>query len=107
MLRVIARHADMWNMPGHEGPERWGAVNAQLDQACAEVLRTPGEILRSAQLSLHPAEPGQVDEQLASLPDFKNVGCEHMVLAFRQPPTEALLKQCLALDSAPRPLAAI
>ncbi|WAC93895.1 TIGR03560 family F420-dependent LLM class oxidoreductase [Mycobacterium sp. Aquia_213] len=107
MLRVVARHADMWNMPGHEGPERWGAVNAQLDQACADLGRAPGEILRSAQLSLHPAEAGQVDEQLALLPQFEQVGCEEMVLAFRQPPTEALLQRCLALDSARRPVAAV
>ncbi|MEZ0352504.1 LLM class flavin-dependent oxidoreductase [Mycobacterium sp. pR1184] len=107
MLRVVARHADMWNMPGHEGPQRWGAVNAQLDAACAEMRRAPAEILRSAQLSLHPAEAGQVDEQLALLPEFERLGCEQMVLAFRQPPTEALLKRCLALDSGTRPVAAI
>lgn len=107
MLRVIARHADMWNMPGHEGPERWGAVNAQLDQACVDVQRAPAEILRSAQMSLHPAEAGQVDEQLALLPEFEQLGCEQMVLAFRQPPTDALLERCLALDSAPRPIAAV
>jgi alkanesulfonate monooxygenase SsuD/methylene tetrahydromethanopterin reductase-like flavin-dependent oxidoreductase (luciferase family) len=106
MLRVIARHADMWNMPGHEGPERWGAANTQLDLECAEVRRAPTEILRSAQLSLHPAEAGQVDEQLGLLPEFEQLGCEQMVLAFRQPPTAALLERCLALDSAPRPVAA-
>ncbi|GBG39094.1 LLM class flavin-dependent oxidoreductase [Mycobacterium montefiorense] len=107
MLRVIARHASMWNMPGHEGPQRWGAVNAQLDEACAEVKRAPAEILRSAQISLHPAEAGQVDEQLALLPEFEQQGCEQMVLAFRQPPTKALLERCLALDSASRPVAAV
>ncbi|MEE6138144.1 LLM class flavin-dependent oxidoreductase [Mycobacterium sp. 050128] len=107
MLRVVARHADMWNMPGHEGPQRWGAVNAQLDEACAELQRAPAEILRSAQLSLHPGEAGQVDEQLALLPEFERLGCEQMVLAFRQPPSEALLKRCLALDSGMRPIAAV
>lgn len=101
MLRVIARHADMWNMPGHEGPQRWGAVNADLDTACAEVRRPPAEIQRSAQLSLHPAETGQVDEQLAMLPEFERLGCAQMVLAFRQPPTDALLERCLALDCTP------
>lgn len=107
MLRVIARHAAIWNMPGHEGPERWGAVNAQLDEACADVQRAPAGILRSAQISLHPADGGQVAEQLALLPEFEQFGCEHMVLAFRQPPTEALLEHCLALDSARQPIAAV
>jgi F420-dependent oxidoreductase-like protein len=97
MLHVIARHADMWNMPGHEGPQRWGTVNTRLDDACADAGRDPTEIERSAQVSLHPVEPVQVDEQLALLPEFEQLGCEHMVLAFRQPPTVALLERCLAL----------
>jgi F420-dependent oxidoreductase-like protein len=98
MLRVIARHADMWNMPGHEGPQRWGDINTQLNKACAKLGREPTEIQRSAQLSLHPAEPGQVDEQLALLPEFEKLGCEQMVLAFRQPPTVELLERCLAIN---------
>ncbi|CDO88952.1 LLM class F420-dependent oxidoreductase [Mycobacterium triplex] len=107
MLRVIARQADIWNMPGYEGPERWGTVNARLDEACADVGRKPGEVMRTAQVPLHPVEPEQVDEQLALLPEFERLGCEQMVLAFRQPPTDALLQRCLALDSAPRPVAAV
>ncbi len=98
MLRVIARHADVWNMPGYEGPQRWGAVNTRLDKACADVGRQLADVQRSAQVPLHPAVPGQVDEQLALLPEFEQLGCEHMVLAFRQPPTVALLERCLALD---------
>ncbi|ORV64327.1 LLM class F420-dependent oxidoreductase [Mycobacterium europaeum] len=98
MLSVIARHADMWNMPGHEGPERWGAVNGRLSEACAVVGRDPSEIERSAQVSLHPAESGQVEEQLALLSEFEQLGCQHMVLAFREAPTLALLESCRALD---------
>ncbi|SPM36560.1 Flavin-dependent oxidoreductase, luciferase family (includes alkanesulfonate monooxygenase SsuD and methylene tetrahydromethanopterin reductase) [Mycobacterium rhizamassiliense] len=107
MLRVIARHADIWNMSGHEGPEGWGAVNARLDQVCADMARPPAEVLRSAQLPLHPVEPDQVDEQLALLPAFEQLGCAHMVLAFRQPPTAALLERCRALDSDVRPIAGV
>ena len=102
MLRVIARHADLWNMPGHDGPQTWGEVNVRLDEACAEVGRAPADVQRSAQVPLHPEEPGQVDEQLALLPQFEQLGCEHMVLAFREPPTTALLERCLTLD---RPVA--
>jgi alkanesulfonate monooxygenase SsuD/methylene tetrahydromethanopterin reductase-like flavin-dependent oxidoreductase (luciferase family) len=97
MLRVIARHADEWNMPGHEGPQRWGAVNVRLNKARAEVGRDPTEIRSSAQLSMHPAMAGQVDERLALLPEFEQLGCEHMVLAFRRPPTVAPLERCAAL----------
>ncbi|MEE6177314.1 TIGR03560 family F420-dependent LLM class oxidoreductase [Mycobacterium sp. 050134] len=98
MLRVVARHADMWNMPAHEGPERWSDVNARLDEACAEVGRRPAEIVRSAQLSLYPTEPAQVDNELGLLPEFEQLGCEQMVLAFREPPTMALLERCRALS---------
>ncbi|MGD1239337.1 TIGR03560 family F420-dependent LLM class oxidoreductase [Mycobacterium seoulense] len=98
MLSVVARHADMWNMPGHEGPQRWAEVNGRLSDACSAVGRDPSEIERSAQVSLHPAEPGQVDEQLALLPEFERLGCEHMVLAFREAPTAGLLERCRALD---------
>lgn len=98
MLRVIARHADEWNMPGHDGPQRWSDANAQLDAACAELGRDPAEIRRSAQLSLHPAQAGQVDAQLAALSEFEQLGCQHMVLAFREPPPLSLLERCAALS---------
>ncbi len=73
-------------------------MNTRLDKACADVGRQLADVQRSAQVPLHPAVPGQVDEQLALLPEFEQLGCEHMVLAFRQPPTVALLERCLALD---------
>ncbi|WP_279637699.1 hypothetical protein [Mycobacterium innocens] len=40
---------------------------------------------------------GQVDDQLALLPEFEQLGCEHMVLAFRQPPSLQLLERCAGL----------
>jgi hypothetical protein len=97
MLRVIARHADEWNMPSHEGPAEWGLANVRLNEACAEVGRPPAEVRRGAQLFLHPRKPGQVDEQLELLPRYAELGCEHAVLSFYQPPTSALLERCVAL----------
>jgi F420-dependent oxidoreductase-like protein len=97
MLRVIARHADEWNMPSHEGPAEWGEANATLDEACAEVGRNPGEVRRAVQLFLHPRKPGQVDEQLGLLPEYERLGCEHAVLSFYQPPDAGLLQRCAAL----------
>ncbi|MCW1958024.1 MAG: TIGR03560 family F420-dependent LLM class oxidoreductase [Mycobacterium sp.] len=97
MLRVIARHADEWNMPSHDGPEAWGEINADLDEACAEVSREPREVRRGAQLFLHPLKPGQVDQQLALLPRYAELGCEHAVLSFYQPPSLELLQRCAAL----------
>ena len=97
MLRVIARHADEWNMPSHEGPAEWGEANAALDEACAEVGRDPGEVRRAVQLFLHPRKPGQVDEQLGLLPEYQRLGCEHAVLSFYQPPDAELMQRCAAL----------
>jgi F420-dependent oxidoreductase-like protein len=98
MLRVIARHANEWNTPGLAGPEEWARVNTQLDEACAEVGRDPGEVRRSVQLFLHPAQEGQVDVLLSSLPAYEQAGCEHVVLSFYQPPTRDQLERCASLS---------
>ena len=97
MLRVIARHADEWNMPLDRDPAEWGQANSRLDAACAEVGRDPGDIRRSVQLFLHPRKEGQVDEQLDLLPSYRRLGCEHAVLSFYQPPGSELLERCAAL----------
>ena len=52
MLRLTARHADVWNPTGLAGREIEDAVAAshQLDEACAAISRDPDEIRRSVQL---------------------------------------------------------
>ncbi|MBU3751491.1 MAG: LLM class flavin-dependent oxidoreductase, partial [Mycobacterium sp.] len=97
MLRVIARHADEWNMPGHEGPQRWARTNLHLDEACAEVGRDPARIQRSVQLFLHPGDPEQLEGQLGLLPRYRDAGCQHVVLSFHEPPDRAVLQRCAAL----------
>ncbi len=96
MLRVVARHADEWNMPG-QGPEEWAKVCTRLDEACGQIGRAPGEIRRSVQLFLHPQNPEQVDAELAALPAYEAAGCQHAVLSFYQPPDDALLRRCAQL----------
>jgi F420-dependent oxidoreductase-like protein len=96
MLRVVARHADEWNMPG-QGPDVWAQVSARLDQTCAEVGRDPAEIRRSVQLFLHPRDPEQVAAQLDALPAYEAAGCQHAVLSFYQPPDADLLERTAAL----------
>jgi F420-dependent oxidoreductase-like protein len=97
MLRVVARHADEWNAPNTGAAADWGEVSARLDEACREVGRDPGQIRRSVQLFLHPDQQGQVDEQLAKLPELEALGCQHAVLSFYQPPTAAQLKRYATL----------
>ena len=97
MLRVIARHADEWNMPSHQGPQEWGQASSRLTEVCAEVGRDPAEVGRSVQLFLHPRDPQQVTGQLELLPRYEELGCEHAVLSFYQPPSVDLLERCAAL----------
>ena len=97
MLRVIARHADEWNMPSHNGPAEWGEASMALDRACTEVGRNPGDVRRGVQLFLHPRKPEQVHQQLGLLPEYQRLGCEHAVLSFYQPPSAELLQRCAAI----------
>jgi F420-dependent oxidoreductase-like protein len=97
MLRVIARHADEWNVPNHGDAQEWARISADLDAACMEIGRDPSEIRRSVQLFIQPAQEGHLDEQLAALPELEAHGCQHAVLSFYQPPTAQQLKRCAAL----------
>lgn len=45
MLRLTARHADIWNARGL--PDEAAAGNERLDEFCREIGRDPGEIVRS------------------------------------------------------------
>jgi F420-dependent oxidoreductase-like protein len=97
MLRVIARHADEWNVPSHGDVHEWARISADLDEACTEIGRDPSEVRRSVQLFIEPAKEGNLDEQLATLPELQAHGCQHAVLSFYQPPTAQQLKRCAAL----------
>ena len=97
MLRVIARHADEWNMAGGQTPDEWAKVNADLDAACAEVGRPREEIRRGVQLFLHPKQSEQIDKELDTLGVYGKVGCQHVVLSFYQPPDAELLQRCAVL----------
>jgi alkanesulfonate monooxygenase SsuD/methylene tetrahydromethanopterin reductase-like flavin-dependent oxidoreductase (luciferase family) len=52
MLKLTARHADVWNASGPAARQLEGAVEGsqQLDEACAAIGRDPHEIRRSVQL---------------------------------------------------------
>jgi alkanesulfonate monooxygenase SsuD/methylene tetrahydromethanopterin reductase-like flavin-dependent oxidoreductase (luciferase family) len=47
MLRLVARHADMWNMWAM--PSKFAERSAVLDQACDDIGRNPATIRRSTQ----------------------------------------------------------
>jgi alkanesulfonate monooxygenase SsuD/methylene tetrahydromethanopterin reductase-like flavin-dependent oxidoreductase (luciferase family) len=59
VLKLTARHADVWNVAGEAGRSLEKAVETakMLDEACAAIGRDPSEIRRSAQLRLDASRP--------------------------------------------------
>jgi F420-dependent oxidoreductase-like protein len=49
-LRLVARHADVWNASGAAQRERLAEVATQLDEACSAIGRDASEIRHSIQL---------------------------------------------------------
>src|SRR5262249_48971162 len=63
MLRIVARHADGWNVP-FLSPEIWAQRNAVLTQWCERERRDPTAIVRTANVGLAiGADPARVRQQ--------------------------------------------
>jgi F420-dependent oxidoreductase-like protein len=60
-LRLVARHADVWNIAGGE-PDKVEELTAMLEEACDSVGRDPSEIRRSIQFGWDGADRGQLLE---------------------------------------------
>ena len=48
MLRIVAEHADVWNIPGDD-PDEVARLSAVLDDHCHAIGRAPERIRRSVQ----------------------------------------------------------
>lgn len=88
-LRVVARHADIWNfeVKAHEmftndPVERFLAKSARLDEHCQDVGRTPEEIERSVQIF---ADAETLSGTRAMLEAFITGGVTHIILVLRPP----------------------
>jgi alkanesulfonate monooxygenase SsuD/methylene tetrahydromethanopterin reductase-like flavin-dependent oxidoreductase (luciferase family) len=112
MLRIVARHADGWNVP-FLAPEVFAQRNATLDQWCERERRDPRAIVRTVNLGLAVGEdeaevarqeenlrlmfgpmtdfvrpgilvgtPGRVTERLG---EYAAAGAEWVILALRAP----------------------
>src|SRR5437764_346934 len=80
-VRVVARHAAIWNFAG--GPvEEFQRKNAVLDGHCATIGRDPATIERSVQVRVDPADLGAVR---ATLRSFIDVGATHLILNLLAP----------------------
>jgi len=80
-LRVVAEHADLWNIPGGDIDDavRRGAL---LDRFCAEIGRDPASITRSIALPVSYDHPGNTREAIAEAID---VGFRHIILGLPAP----------------------
>jgi alkanesulfonate monooxygenase SsuD/methylene tetrahydromethanopterin reductase-like flavin-dependent oxidoreductase (luciferase family) len=80
-LRVVAEHADLWNMPGGDIDD---AVrrSAMLDRFCAEIGRDPASITRSIVLPVSYDDPGNTRKAIAEAID---AGFPHIILSLPAP----------------------
>jgi hypothetical protein len=60
-LRLVARHADVWNIAGGE-PDKVEELTAMLEEACGAVGRDPSEIRRSIQFGWDGKDRGELLE---------------------------------------------
>ena len=84
-LRVVAEHADIWNVPGPPfvSIEELRRKSGLLDDYCTAIGRDPREITRSAQIFLSHNDPAATRAMAAELID---AGVRHLVLTPRQRP---------------------
>jgi len=84
MLRLVAEHADIWNVPGppHGSLEFITERSKVLDEHCSAIGRDPRDLLRSAQLILQADEPAAARQIVAAVIE---AGFTHIVIAVRPP----------------------
>jgi alkanesulfonate monooxygenase SsuD/methylene tetrahydromethanopterin reductase-like flavin-dependent oxidoreductase (luciferase family) len=80
-LRVVAKHADVWNFPGDDIDDATGR-GALLDRYCAEIGRDPTSITRSLALPTDYASPGPTRDTIGRALD---AGFRHIVLILPGP----------------------
>ncbi|MEV0479683.1 LLM class flavin-dependent oxidoreductase [Streptomyces sp. NPDC050508] len=80
-LRVVAEHADLWNIPGGDIDD---AINrsALLDRYCAEIGRDPAAIARSIHLSVSYDKPEVTRDAIG---EAVEAGFRHIVLGLSAP----------------------
>jgi len=80
-LRVVAEHADVWNIPGGD-IEDAAARSALLDRYCAEIGRDPAAITRSIFLPVSYDDTGATRKAIA---EATGAGFGHVVLGLSTP----------------------
>jgi alkanesulfonate monooxygenase SsuD/methylene tetrahydromethanopterin reductase-like flavin-dependent oxidoreductase (luciferase family) len=87
-LRLVARHADVWNIPGGDIDDVVSR-SALLDGYCAEIGRDPASITRSIHLRAAYDDPGQTR---AAIAEAVAAGFGHVVLGLPSPWPEGVAR---------------
>jgi F420-dependent oxidoreductase-like protein len=96
-LRVVARHADIWNFTG--GPaEELTRKTGILREHCAAVGRDPAEIALSVQLVV---DYGDLAATAGALQRYVDAGATHLILNLRPPFPDGIVER-LAEEVVPR-----
>ncbi|OWV03279.1 luciferase [Micromonospora wenchangensis] len=82
LLRVVAEHADVWNVPGGGDIGDLAARSALLDGYCAEIGRDPASITRSIHL---PVSYDRPEETRAAIRAATAAGFGHVILGLTPP----------------------
>ena len=84
LLRLVAEHADVWNVPGppHNTVDYVAERARVLDAHCADLGRDPGTITRSVQVLVSYDDPATTRETVGRLVD---AGMNHIVLSLPRP----------------------
>jgi alkanesulfonate monooxygenase SsuD/methylene tetrahydromethanopterin reductase-like flavin-dependent oxidoreductase (luciferase family) len=80
-LRVVAEHADIWNIPGGDLDDVVRR-SALLDRYCTEIGRDPATITRSIHLPVAYDQPGITRDAIGAAVD---AGFQHVVLGLPAP----------------------
>ncbi len=80
-LRVVAEHADIWNIPGGDIDDMIGR-SALLDRFCEKIGRDPAAITRSVALPVAYDDPGSTRKAIA---EAVAAGFRHVVLILGSP----------------------
>jgi alkanesulfonate monooxygenase SsuD/methylene tetrahydromethanopterin reductase-like flavin-dependent oxidoreductase (luciferase family) len=81
LLRVVAQHADLWNIPGGDIDDVISR-SALLDRYCAEIGRDPAEITRSIHLPVDYDQPNSTQDAIGAA---IAAGFRHVILGLPAP----------------------
>ncbi|MEU0796279.1 LLM class flavin-dependent oxidoreductase [Amycolatopsis sp. NPDC005961] len=88
-LRVVAEHADLWNIPGGGDIEDLAGRSRLLDHYCTEIGRDPASITRSIFLPVDYDKPAATREKIE---EAVSAGFGHIVLGLANPYPDGVVR---------------